>query len=276
MGHSQKEEERVDDMNRKRMILLTLMLALSLMISGCAKDEPPVSGQIEPNPTQSSEVVTTTAPATVPTQAATEETVPPETSEVPESTDQESAALGRLEGGTYTNSYAGYGCQLDESWVYYSAEELQTLPDNIEELLADSELAEGMAQISQIMDMQAENADELATINVLYSKLGLQERLAYMVLTEEQVMDSVLEQKDMLVQSYTQMGMEVSSMEKVQVEFLGQEHWAMKTQAMTQGVPYYTLQIMDYTAGQYGVTLTVSSFVEDKTQQLLDLFYAVE
>ena len=45
---------------------------------------------------------------------------------------------------------------------------------------------------------------------------------------------------------------------------------------MTQGVPYYTLQIMDYTVGQYGVTLTVSSFVEDKTQQLLDLFYAVE
>ncbi len=263
-------------MNRKRMILLTLMLALSLMISGCAKDEPPVSGQIEPNPTQSSEVVTTTAPATVPTQAATEETVPPETTEVPESTESEAAALGRLEGGTYTNSYAGYGCQLDESWVYYSAEELQALPDNIEEVLADSELAEDMAQMSQIMDMQAENADELATINVLYSKLGLQERLAYMVLTEEQVIDSVLEQKDMLVQSYTQMGMEVSSLEKVQVEFLGQEHWAMKTQAMTQGVPYYTLQIMDYTAGQYGVTLTVSSFVEDKTQQLLDLFYAVE
>lgn len=276
MGHSQKEEERIDDMNRKRMILLTLMLALSLMISGCAKDEPPVSGQIEPNPTQSSEVVTTTAPATVPTQAATEETVPPETTEVPESTESEAAALGRLEGGTYTNSYAGYGCQLDESWVYYSAEELQALPDNIEEVLADSELAEDMAQMSQIMDMQAENADELATINVLYSKLGLQERLAYMVLTEEQVIDSVLEQKDMLVQSYTQMGMEVSSMEKVQVEFLGQEHWAMKTQAMTQGVPYYTLQIMDYAAGQYGVTLTVSSFVEDKTQQLLDLFYAVE
>lgn len=276
MGHSQKEEERIDDMNRKRMILLTLMLALSLMISGCAKDEPPISGQIEPNPTQSSEVVTTTAPATVPTQAATEETVPPETTEVPESTESEAAALGRLEGGTYTNSYAGYGCQLDESWVYYSAEELQALPDNIEEVLADSELAEDMAQMSQIMDMQAENADELATINVLYSKLGLQERLAYMVLTEEQVIDSVLEQKDMLVQSYTQMGMEVSSLEKVQVEFLGQEHWAMKTQAMTQGVPYYTLQIMDYAAGQYGVTLTVSSFVEDKTQQLLDLFYAVE
>lgn len=263
-------------MNRKRMILPALMLAMTLMICGCAKDEPPVSGQIEPNPTQSSEVVTTTALATVPTQAATEETVPPETTEVPESTDQESAALGRLEGGTYTNSYAGYGCQLDESWVYYSAEELQTLPDNVEELLADSELAEDMAQMSQIMDMQAENADELATINVLYSKLGLQERLAYMVLTEEQVIDSVLEQKDMLVQSYTQMGMEVSSLEKVQVEFLGQEHWAMKTQAMTQGVPYYTLQIMDYAAGQYGVTLTVSSFVEDKTQQLLDLFYAVE
>lgn len=276
MGHSQKEEERIDDMNRKRMILPAAMLALALMICGCAKDEPPVSGQIEPNPTQSSVEVTTTAPAAVPTQSAAEEAVPPETTEALQNTDQESAALGRLEGGTYTNSYAGYGCQLDESWVYYSAEELQTLPDNVEELLADTELAEDMAQITRIMDMQAENADELATINVLYTQLGLQERLAYMVLSEEEVVDTLLEQKDTLVQSYAQMGLEVSSMEKVQVEFLGQEHWAMKTQAMTQGVPYYTLQIMDYTVGQYGVTLTVSSFVEDKTQQLLDLFYAVE
>ena len=275
MGHSQKEEERIDDM-KKRMILPTAMLALALLACGCAKDEPPVSGQIEPNPTQSSTVVATTAPATVLTQSAVEETVPAETTEALQNTDQESAALGRLEGGTYTNSYAGYGCQLDESWVYYSAQELQTLPDNVEELLADTELAEGMAQITQIMDMQAENADELATINVLYTQLGLQERLAYMVLSQEEVVDSVLAQKDTLVQSYAQMGLEVSSIEKVQVEFLGQEYWAMKTQAMTQGVPYYTLQIMDYTVGQYGVTLTVSSFVEDKTQQLLDLFYVVE
>lgn len=262
-------------MDKRRMVLPVLVLALALMITGCAKEEPPVSGQIEPNPTQTSEMVTT-APATEPTQSATEETVPPETTEVPENTEDETAALGRLEGGTYTNTYAGYGCQLDESWVYYSAEELQELPDNVEELLADTELAEDMAQIPRIMDMQAENADELATINVLYTKLGLQERLAYMVLSEEEIMDTLLQQKDTLVQSYTQMGLEVSSMEKVQVEFLGQEHWALKTNATAQGVPYYVLQVMDYTVGQYGVTLTVSSFMEDKTQELLDLFYVVE
>ena len=40
-----------------------------------------------------------------------------------------------------------------------------------------------------------------------------------------------------------------------------------------EGVPYYTLQLFDYRLGQYSVTLTLASFVEDNTESLLDLFY---
>ena len=186
------------------------------------------------------------------------------------------ASLGRLEGGVYTNTYAGYGCELDANWVYYSAEELQALPENINELLADTDLADSMEDVFQIMDMKAENAQDLTTINVLYTKLGLEERLAYMVLSEEAFVDAVLAQKDTLIQGYAQAGIDVSSMEKTQVTFLGETHYAVHTQAATQGVPYYILQVFDYTLGQYGVTLTLSSYVEDITQELLNLFYSVE
>ena len=133
-----------------------------------------------------------------------------------------------------------------------------------------------MEDISQIMDMKAENAQDLTTINVLYTKLGLEERLAYMVLSEEAIVDGVLTQKDALIAGYAQAGIDVSSMEKTQVTFLGETHYAVHTQAATQGVPYYILQVFDYTLGQYGVTLTLSSYVEDITQELLNLFYSVE
>ena len=133
-----------------------------------------------------------------------------------------------------------------------------------------------MEDISQIMDMKAENAQDLTTINVLYTKLGLEERLAYMVLSEEAFVDAVLAQKDTLIQGYAQAGIDVSSMEKTQVTFLGEAHYAVHTEAATQGVPYYILQVFDYTLGPYGVTLTLSSYVEDITQELLNLFYSLE
>ena len=60
------------------------------------------------------------------------------------------------------------------------------------------------------------------------------------------------------------------------MEFLGEERCAMRTSATIQGVNYYILQVYDYHLGQFGVTLTVGSYVEDKTEELLDLFYAVE
>ena len=229
-------------MRKKRILVFALLLCL--VLSGCGGKDP-VPGTVTPNTT-----------------------VPAET--------EKPASLGRLEGGVYTNTYAGYGCELDANWVYYSAEELQALPENINELLADTDLADSMEDVFQIMDMKAENAQDLTTINVLYTKLGLEERLAYMVLSEEAIVDGVLTQKDALIAGYAQAGIDVSSMEKTQVTFLGETHYAVHTQAATQGVPYYILQVFDYTLGPYGVTLTLSSYVEDITQELLNLFYSVE
>lgn len=233
----------------KKRGIWALGLLLCLVLSGCGGKDA-VSGTVTPN----------TAP---------NDTTAPTVEETP-------VSLGRLEGGVYTNTYAGYGCELDSSWVYYSAEELQELPENINELLADTELGDSMADTTQIMDMKAENAQDLTTINVLYTKLSLEERLAYMVLSEEAMVDGVLTQKDTLIQGYSQAGIEVTSMEKVQVTFLGGPHFAIRTESTTQGVPYYILQVFDYTLGRYGVTLTLASYVEDVTQDLLNLFYSVD
>ena len=95
------------------------------------------------------------------------------------------------------------------------------------------------------------------------------------MMSESEIIDGVLGMQDSMKEAYMQAGFEVTGVEKVTVTFLGEERQALRTETITQGVPYITLQIFDYHLGQYVVTLTLASFLEDTTEQMLDLFYEV-
>lgn len=233
----------------KRKLCLILALVLAFALTGCGSSAPE-SSKVEP-----------------PAQTKPVETEPTENP----------LRLGRMDGGSYINTYAGIGCDLDESWTFYGADELQEIPAAARESMEGSELAELVGDYEQITDMMAENAELMVNVNVLYTKQPLAQRVVHQTLSEEGTLDLVLdEQKDLLVDAYEQAGIHVSSLEKVKATFLGEEHWALKTTAETQGVPVYFLQVANYKLGAYGVTLTVSSFVEDNTQTVLDLFYPVD
>lgn len=237
-------------MKNKMRWLLAVLLVMAVMAGCGSKQAENVAGQITPTGTQPVE-----------TQAAAEETP---------------VSLGRIEGGTYTNSYAGFGCTLDSSWTFYSAEELQELPENVGELLQDTEYADSVDSAEQITDMMAENVDMLCSMNVLYQKMDVQSRLVYAMMSEEDIADAVLGQKDSMIAAYTQMGMDVTSMEKTTVTFLGEEHVVIRTEGSMQDVPFYMVQLFDYHRGSYSITTTMTSYLEDKTADMLALFYAVE
>lgn len=259
-------------MKSKGMRLLALLLALAMLLCACGGEPEDISGSVTPAPT---------APADMPEeepqeQPADEPTEPPTEASTEAPAEENPVSLGRMEGGVYTNTYAGIGCELDESWVFYTAEELQELPENTQELFADTELGGSASQYNQITDMMAENATAMTSVNVMYTQIGLQERLVYAMMSEEESIDATLAQADSIVAAYEQAGISDAVIEKVTITFLGEEHVGMKTTASIQGVPYYILQVQDYTLGAYGVTVTASSFVEDNTQAVLDLFYAVD
>ena len=182
--------------------------------------------------------------------------------------------LGELRDGVYYNAYAGFTITLDEeNWEPYTAEQLQDISDLTQEALQDSAMGEQLAEYEQITDMMAECYNDLTSLNVLYTRLDMMERAAYALLSEEQQVDSTLDQKELLIQTYADAGIAVESMEKKQVTFLGEEHFAVYTVASIEGTPYYILQLSRYNlGGPYYVTLTLGSFVEDKTAELLDLF----
>ena len=163
--------------------------------------------------------------------------------------------LGQMQGDTYTNTYAGFACTLDGDWSCQLAQESQELPE-------------------YVTDLKADNGQELTSVLVKYQKHSPAAMKSFMTMTEEQVVDSVLNGKDSMIDTYKKDGIDVSGIEKMKVQFAGGEHYALHIEAAIQGVPYYTTQIFVYSKGLYGVTLTVGSFVADKTADLLGLFTA--
>jgi len=268
--------------NRKNALICALIVLSLVLLGGCSGDDSDkISGTVEPN-TQEQEIAqeaskpentSRDSETTGETGKAAEKETGGSKTEEPE---ENPLSLGRLEGGVYTNTYLGIVCELDSDWTYYSAEELQELPSATETMLEGSDLGELMAEYTQIMDMQAENVEDLTLINVVYTKLGVQDRILYLTMDDEQVVDSILAQSDMLIESYAQAGMSVQEMKKVAVPFLGEDRFAVWTSAEVQGVMYYILQISDYDVGEYGATITLGSYIEDRTGQLLELFYSLE
>ena len=225
--------------------ILALLLALSLLLAGCGAAKQPPAGTIKPAENQAAKGDTP-------------------------------VVLGSFVGGTYENAYAGFGCTLGSGWVYKSAEELQDISALTEDLLEGSEIDLSKSNLAQLTDMMAENMDLLASVNVLYQQITPQEKIAFSLADESTCIDTILKDKDALISSYAQAGIDVSSIEKVSVSFLGKIRYAIRTTSTIQGTGYYILQLFDYKlGGDYAVILTLSTLVEDTTADLLDLFYPV-
>ena len=229
---------------KKRFLVMILVLAL--LLAGCGtKSRGEVSGKLEETPV--AETVEEAAPA----------------------------RMGVMEGGTYTNTYTGYGFTLGSDWTIYGAEELQDLPDMIQDQVAGTELGDYMEGMEEFNDVMAENMETFTSINVLYQKQSLETRLGNAILSERELVEGVLEMQDEMMEAYAQAGIAVAYMEAVEVTFLGQTRVALRTVSEVEGIPYYTLQLFDNDLGSYAVTLTLGSFLEDNTESLLELFYPV-
>ena len=231
--------------------ILSMLLAVAMLLAACGSKDPETPK------------TTTTPTQTTPTQTTGQA-----------QHQERDVRMGVLEGNTYTNEYVGIGITMDADWTAIPAEELQELPDNLREMFKGTDLEN--VKLTQFTDVMAENATLMVNFNVLYQKLGLQERLAYSLMNESQILDTVLAMKDTLIDAYANAGIAVEKIEKKNVTFLGEDRVAMYTVASVQGIPYYILQLYDYHLGAYGITFTAGSFYEDNTLSVLDMFYSLE
>lgn len=257
-------------MTKKINTLPVMLLLAALLLTGCGgkeaeKSRKPASTQA---PVQES---------AAPEEALSDEAPEAAAAETPDGGEQP-LSLGVFDGSNYTNSYAGFGCTFEEGWTFADAKEMQDLLGQSYQMLeeADTEDALDLESLDTVTDMLALSPDGLTNVSVAYSKISLAEKLIYLSDGEEGVIDAILSQSDQLIPLYEASGLAVVSIEKVKANFLGEEHYAMKSVFDADGVPCYILQLFCPFQGSYMVTTTVTSYVEDNTQAVADLFFPLE
>lgn len=188
--------------------------------------------------------------------------------------------LGTLENGTYENEYLGFGAQFPAGWQVDTAENLQDFSESVKEKFKDSddkELGMALAEYPQIMDMKAINPETGDSVNVMYTELSETERVTFLSMDEDQILDSVLDQKNAIMSTYAKAGMTTESMEKVTITFLGQQRQAIRTVCKMKEDSIYMYQIFDYTlGGQHGVVTTFSGVNDETLKESIALFYALD
>ena len=147
--------------------IVAVALVLALLLCGCGKSDERPSG-------------TVISAVTSETEAAQVQTEPQEETEP-----QKQASLGTVQAGCYENEYLGYGFPIGEGWTYKMAEELQDISGFAQEAMEGTDLEDYADSAVQIIDFQAENPEQLVSMNVVYNRLSTQERLAAALMTEE-------------------------------------------------------------------------------------------
>lgn len=236
--------------NMKKLLALILALAMCLAMAACGSGP---KGSVSPADDSGSD--STPAPTPEPT---------------PEPEDE--LELGSMVGGTYENAFAGIGCKLDSSWTYLSDEEILEINEITIDSIDDEELAELLSDKDTFYDMMALSEETASTVNVVVENLGL---LHGSVLDTGSYIDISLKSLESQLGS---MGMNVSSCRKDSFDFCGKPTDGIYVSGTMniEGVDVECFERMACVkAGTYMFAVTVCTYIEDNTADLLELFYAV-
>ena len=234
-----------------KKIIIALMLVLALVLTACSSGNS--ASQPAPKPLQT----------------------PEETVAVPDSTDSteteaeasgdDLVQLGSVNGSTYENESLGYGCTL-EGWMFATQEEIAELNNLAIDSFDSEELQEQLRNSTSIMDMAAVREDGMANVNVSLQNLSA---LFGRLLSEEAFRDQSFPQMQSNLES---MGMTNVNIEKVTITIDGTDHPGLAVTGINNGVPIYQRQAY-IKCGGYIALITATTFAEDSTQTVFDLFY---
>ena len=276
--------------------ILSVLLAAVLILSLAACGEKQTVGET-PAGDESMAEETAPAPQTAGADetpndaeaAAPEETAPPEEAEEPpeEEPSSEEAAeessdggagieLGVITDGTYENRSLGVGLSLDESWTYASDDAIRAMNGDvniINGLLNGEDIRDLMEETTAtvIYAMFAEKEDALANLSLNFEYLGA-------------VYGSLMDEEDYLSMSVASVENAMEAMgafsdytiEEGTVVLAGEERPALRIHGVILGEQdyYQTLTVMK--TGQFMAVFTLTSLLEDTTDEIAEYFYALD
>lgn len=178
-------------------------------------------------------------------------------------------SAGTVEGSTYTNEFIGISCALDESWTISSQEELAQQMGMVADVFTDEDLVKQIESSNSAFLFMATQNDGLGNINITASNT---ESFAAALSDQNAIVDEVAAQ---LPEAFAASSMEVIDCGTGSISFCGEEHYGIQSHLSYYDVPIYQRQIL-LIRGTYSVTITISTYYEDTTQELLDLFTSLE
>ena len=235
----------------KRYISLLLAALMVWTIAGCGSkaapaDQPDTAGTVQPGVTESDAA-----------------------GQVQAGTDDTDGAQGSVNGGVYTNEFAGIGCRLDEGWVFYTAEQMAELNGALADGTDNADVKAVLADDPSIFDMYAVSTDGLMVMNVVIQNLGLVS--GAVVSPQEYAEIASAEVADTL----TAYGYENVTAQTTAADFAGTESCpAVAVTAERDGTALYE-QMIYLKTGNYIYCVTLCSFKEDVTAEMAKLFYAL-
>lgn len=176
--------------------------------------------------------------------------------------------LGSVNGGTYTNEFAGIGCTLDETWTFYTEAQIAEINGFLTEGTSDEEMRQLMEENQSVYDMYASSTDGLMTMNVVFQNMGL---LFGTTMSAQDYVELSAEQLPDAMGAY---GFEDVTASVTTAEFAGAECPAIAITATVQDTPMYELLVC-MKEGNYIYCVTLCSYTEDVTAQMAALFYTL-
>ncbi len=233
---------------KKTAAMLMAIWMLALMLTACGQQAPEqTGGSVKPGAAQDQSV------------AGQVDASQP---------DEEELEMGSVNGGTYTNAFAGIGCTLDETWVFYTKEQIAELNGFLTDGTSDEDMKKLMENSQSVQDMYASSTDGLMTINVVFQNMGL---LLGTTMSAQEYAELHVTQIPDAMAAY---GFEDVAASVTTAELAGEERPAIALTATIQDIPVYEL-IVCLRQGNYIYCVTLCSYTEDVTAQMAELFYAL-
>ena len=251
----------------KRIAALILLAAMLLSLAACGND--PSAGGAEP--TSTPEVSDT--PASEPPEenpAETDETDAQTSDQAgePEAPSEPVLGVYYADTNTYENELIGLGCQLDDEWRVYSADEMAELNGMMVDMMTDEAIAEQLESSGYVQAFYAQLGEDPVTVNITVENLGL---LYGALLDEQQYIELTIDQLPAVLES---MGLTDITSEITTTTFLGSEHTAVNITGQVQGVAFYETLVC-VKVNRYMACITAASYVADVTGDVLDMFYSL-
>ena len=179
-------------------------------------------------------------------------------------------AAGTVDGQSYIQEFFGVRLDLDDAWSIADEETMATLRNVAIDSMSTEEVKEALASGSSYMDFYAENAGTFQNINTTITKLPLEEALMFRI-NAKSLLESALPTVKAELEG---IGYKNVSTACNEATLMGKTAPCINTEAYleTDGgdVPMYQEQVY-LIEGSYMLCFTVTSYLEDSSQAIIDL-----